>query len=213
MTKKDLYIIGAGGLGREVAAMVQHCPLLSMLYKVRAFVDDDSEKSQIGGISVQQGVVDVLSSLPDDTSCAIAIGDSKTRKRIYEKVSDLPLRWPNLIHSSVSVLDSSSFKKGKGIIISARTTLTTQVQIDDFAVVNLHCTLGHDVHLSRFVSVMPGSSLSGGVQCREASYIGTGAILLNGVTIGEESVVGAGAVVRHAVEAKTKVAGVPATVI
>lgn len=213
MTKKDLYIIGAGGLGREVAAMVRHCPMLNKLYQVRAFIDDQPGAEEIDSIPVRKGVFNTLSDLPKDSCCAIAIGDSRTRKRIFQEVQSLPLAWPNLIHSSVRILDPTRLIKGKGIVISPGTTITTGVKIEDFVFVNLHATIGHDVRLERFTSVMPGCNISGFVHCEEASYIGSGAILLNGVSVGQESIVGAGAVVVRSVSPKTKVAGIPATEI
>lgn len=213
MTKKDLYIVGAGGLGREVAAMVNHCSLLSMLYRVRAFVDDRVSASVVDGIPVENDIDKTLSELPTETCCALAIGDSRVRKDVFERIKNESLRWPNLIHSSVRVLDPNSIEKGQGVILAAGTTLTTGIRVGDFVFINLHCTVGHDVQLDAFTSVMPGAHLSGGVVCGESSYIGSGAVLLNNVKIGPKSVVGAGAVVRNDVAPETKVAGVPATEI
>jgi sugar O-acyltransferase (sialic acid O-acetyltransferase NeuD family) len=213
MGKRDLYIIGAGGFGREVAAMVISCPMLSKLYRIAAFVDDFPISEPIDGIPVQKGVEDSLSKLPENSDCVIAIGNSIIRESIYRKIQHLSLRWPNLIHSSVRMTNPALIRKGKGVILAPGSTFTTDIYLGDFVIINLHCTIGHDVRLEEFVSIMPGCHLSGAVHCEKGVYLGTGAIVLNGLAIGSNSIVGAGSVVRNSVKENAKVAGVPATEI
>jgi maltose O-acetyltransferase len=52
--------------------------------------------------------------------------------------------------------------------------------------------------------------LGGEVTLGAGCLVGSGAVILPGVSVGEEAIVGAGAVVARNVQARAKVAGVPA---
>ena len=76
--------------------------------------------------------------------------------------------------------------------------------------INLNATIGHDVQIGAFSSLMPSVNISGKVQIGREVYIGSGATLLQGIRIGDGAVIGAGAVVTKDVAAGEIVVGVPA---
>jgi acetyltransferase-like isoleucine patch superfamily enzyme len=108
------------------------------------------------------------------------------------------------------------FNKKKGNIITAGARFTNNIELGNFGIFNLNCTIGHDCIIDDFVNIAPGANISGNVELRKGVYIGTGASVLQGesinkkLVIGEFSTVGAGAVVTKDIEADTIVVGIPA---
>ena len=98
---------------------------------------------------------------------------------------------------------------GQGNIICAGSILTVDISISDFCIINLDCTLGHDIKMDSFVTIYPGGNISGCVYIGECSEIGTGAKIIQGKKIGANTVVGAGAVVTKDIPDNCTAVGCP----
>lgn len=205
---KDLYIVGAGGFGREIQWLVERINLQQKEWHFCGYVDDGIEKGeQINGYPVFGGC-EYLLSLDREASIAVAIGPSKTRKTVVKRLKgNKNLRFPNLIDPSV--LTSSKCEYGMGNIICAGTVLTVNYHIGDFNIINLDCTVGHDVKISSYVTLYPSVNVSGCVTIGAMSEIGTGANIIQGIHIGEETIVGAGSVVVRNINGHCTAMGVP----
>jgi serine acetyltransferase len=98
----------------------------------------------------------------------------------------------------------------RGSIIAAGNIFTTNIQLEEFVIVNLACTIGHDVRIGSFSTLMPSCNISGNVQVGTSSLIGSGARILQNITIGNQCKVGAGAVVIKNSRSDVTLVGVPA---
>lgn len=206
----DLAIYGAGGFGREVALMIRQINQHQLTWNVIGFYDDGRSPGElVDGLPVIGGRKQLM-NLKEEISIVVAIADSATRKKIVSHISRSNISFPAIIHPQAIAGDIAHNKIGKGSIITAGCILTTSVIVGEFVIVNLSCTIGHDVTLGAYTSVMPACSLSGSVEVGEEVLIGTGARILPHITIGARSRVGAGAVVTHSVPPGVTVVGVPA---
>jgi serine acetyltransferase len=88
--------------------------------------------------------------------------------------------------------------------------ITTNVKINDFVILNLQCTVGHDTVINNLAAFMPSVNISGEVNIGEGVYVGTGAKIINQLEIGDYTIVGAGAVVAKSLPAHCTAVGVPA---
>jgi len=205
--KKKIAICGAGGLGREVLSMVKALPE----WEVIGFYDDGKSKGdEIGGVVVLGAIAD-LNQITVDTQMVIAIGSPIIKERIAKQLmQNQHLKPATIIHPSVIIQDSESVSIGKGCVLGAGVILTTQIVLGDHVLLNLNGTVGHDVEIGNYTSVMPGVNIAGEVKLGEGVMIGAGANVLNGLRVGAFSKVGAGAVVTKDVEEGVTVVGVPA---
>lgn len=202
--RKPLLIYGAGGLGREILAMLKHLEG----WEPRGFVDDGVTKGKlIAGVPVIGGLGEIVQS--EDINLVIGVGNPLIRKEIAGKLPSF-VNCPVIIHPRATILDETSVTIGAGTIITAGVVVTTDIRIGEHVLLNLNATIGHDTSIGSYSSVMPGVNLAGFVTLGECVMIGSGANVRNKVSIGEASVVGMGSVVLNDVSQGCVVAGVPA---
>lgn len=202
----DLVIYGAGGMGQEVADLA-----LAAGRSVAGFVDDrpDLQGESILGIRV---LGDRSWLAGRDVPVFVAVGAPAARRRVWQELSSLGVAEPPaLVHPAAYV--GLECHVGAGSLIAANATLTTDVQVGRFVIVNAGSTVSHNSRLADFATVAPGVHLAGSTMVAEGADIGIGSCTIQGLTIGSWSVVGAGAVVIGDVEADTTVVGCPARAI
>ena len=193
--KREIAIIGGGGFGREIRALVER------KHSFGGFFDD-----QVLG-DLYLGRIDEISS-GMERELIIGIGDPRIKQIIVEQLSDTNLAYANLV-GDYTVFDKANIR-GTGTVICDGVKATTDYKIGSHVLVNLNATIGHDVIIEDYCSIMPGVNISGAVTIGEGTLIGSGATILQGITVGRNCVVGAGAVVTKDVPDNTTVVGVPA---
>ena len=197
---KDIAIIGAGGFGREVQWLIERINADQInkgkeeTWNIIGYIDDGvALGTNINGHKVLGGV-DFLIERSEPLAVICAIGASKTRYKVVEKIrNNSYLTFPNIIDPSVYLSDLIQW--GVGNIVCAGCILTVNISIGDFCIVNLDCTVGHDAELSSYVTAYPSVNISGSTCFGECVEIGTGVQILQGRSIGAGTIVGAGAVV------------------
>lgn len=210
VTVKKLIIIGAGGFGREVVWLVERINEEHQSWDILGFVDDTEvlHGTLVNGYKVLGGC-NVIGSYAD--ACFVcAIGSAKDRKKIIGKICAVfpEIQFATLVDPSVII--SKRVKVGKGSIICAGTIITVNIGVGNHVIVNLDCTIGHDVVLHDYVTLYPSVNVSGCVDIAECVELGTGVQIIQGKKIGTETIVGAGAVVVKDLPPKCTAVGSPA---
>jgi sugar O-acyltransferase (sialic acid O-acetyltransferase NeuD family) len=206
---RDVIIVGAGGLGREVREWLEDINEVSPRYKVVGFVDDDPSKhgKDIHGVRVLGGLDWLLDR--DQLAVIVAIGAPSTKRRIVERLGHRD--YPTVVHPMATV--GRFVTLGVGSIVCPGVVITTDVAIGTFVALNFNLTIGHDARVGDYALLAPGIAISGYARISEGAELGAGAVVLPSVSIGEWAVVGSGAVVRTDVPANCTAVGVPAKVI
>lgn len=213
MRLKDIAIFGVGGFGREVLALIKDINKVAPTYNIIGFFDDGYEKGVMVNGYPNLGKSEDLNKWETPISLAVSIGNPVIKKRILDKITNPLVDYPTLIHPLAWIGDKEFVEIGKGCIICAGTLITTNIKIEDFAILNLGCTVGHDSIIKKYSAFMPSVNISGEVTIGEGVYVGTGAKIINQLNIGNYTIVGAGAVVSKTLPAKCTAVGVPARVI
>lgn len=210
---KPLYIVGAGGFGGEVIWLAETINEKNKEWDIKGFVDDDSDlwNAVTDGYHVQGGM-DVLEQTEEDIWCVIAIGNSKTRRKIAERLEKSSnIKYATLISLDAKICIACSV--GEGSIICAGNIITVDVKIGRHNIINLDCTVGHDAILNDFVTLYPSVNISGYDKIGKATEIGTGTQIIQGVSVGTGTIVGAGSTVIRDIEDEVTAVGSPAKVI
>lgn len=205
---KDIVIIGAGDLGREVAWLIRDINCAQdPIWQIQGFIDDDI--SLVGKVIDGYKVLGTTEWLKDKSiEVVCGIGNASIRKKVVEKLSAYKeLKCPMLIHPKAHISDSAV--AGNGAIICAGSILAINAQIGDHVYINLSCTIGHDDKIGNYSIIAPGVNISGRVEIGECVDIGTGAAVIQGITITSEVVIGAGAVVVKDINESGTYVGVP----
>lgn len=190
---KDIYIIGSGGFGREVAWLIERINMTNPIWNIVGFIDDNEKtwNTVVGGYPVV-GNCDYLKD-KNEVYVVCSVGAAKVRKHIIDKLSGYPIRFATLIDPSVVM--SSRVEIGEGSIICAGTIITVDIKIGKHVIINLDCTIGHDDIINDFVTLYPSVNVSGNVMVGEGSELGTGTQVIQGKNIAPNTIIGAGAVV------------------
>jgi len=210
--KKKIAIYGAGGFGREVAGAINRINKSKREHwEIVGFYDDNkpvgTEISHYG--KVLGGMADV-NKVNEPMALTIAVGNPSARKHIYESITNPLITFPNIIAPSFKVLDPDTFKIGRGNIIQDNCSVTCDVTIGDFNVLNGSDILGHDDVIGDFNVLMPGVHLSGEVSIGMCNLLGVGSIVLQQRCIGHNVKLGAGSVLMTKPKDGCTYIGVPA---
>lgn len=207
---KDLIIIGASGFGREVAWLVERVNFIEPTWNLIGFIDDNEALigKEVNGYIVLGGC-STVKKFPD-AYYVCAIGAAKVRKLIISKIEEINgnIKYTTLIDPSALI--SKRVTIGDGTIICANNTITVNIHIGKHVIINLDCTVGHDVVINDFVTVYPSVNISGITEIGECSELGTGVQIIQGKKVGTESIVGAGAVIIKDIPDKCTAVGAPA---
>jgi len=212
---KDIAIVGAGGLGREVLVLLHQINEVQPSWNILGFYDDNValQGRPINGLPYL-GPTSSLLRTARELHLAIAIGAPQVKAALLSRLQhNQMLKFPAIIHPFSVPQPYQQVTIGPGTIISRGCVLTTNITIGSHVFLNLCCTLGHDVSIEDYAAIMPGVNISGSVKLHQKVYIGTNATLIQGLTIGQNTVIGAGAVVIRDVAANCTAVGVPAKII
>lgn len=193
---KPIAIIGAGGLGKEIRALVERTNDFA------GFFDDRKD--------IKENYLGTVDEIGDKTlfDFLLALGSPRLKQSIANRFREKEVTYANVVSNNAVV--SAQFLKGKGTIVCDGVVATVDCSFGSHILLNLNVTVGHDVLIGDYCSIMPGANISGGVTIGETTLIGSGAVILQGITIGSNVVVGAGAVVTKDIPDNTTVIGIPA---
>lgn len=210
---KELYIIGAGGFGRETAWLTERINQEKQTWEIRGFIDDNESLwgTVCGGYPVFGGLK-YLQKSDREVWCVCAVGNAAVRKKIIGRLHGIShIRFATLTDPKTEI--SGQVSIGEGSIICAGNIITVDVCIGSHNIINLDCTVGHDAVLNDFVTLYPSVNVSGQVKIGECTEIGTGANIIQGRRIGDRTVIGAGAVVIGDIDSDCTAVGSPARVV
>jgi sugar O-acyltransferase (sialic acid O-acetyltransferase NeuD family) len=173
-------LIGNGGHAREVESIIGE--------KLIKFVDDE--------YYLGEPYTEKLSNFdPKKYEVMIAVGNSQDRCKIHSKLPK-ETKFFSFIHPT-SIIDSTTIIEG-GTFIGPFCVITSNVTLGRHLLMNRSNHIGHDSVIGDFVSLMPGSIVSGNVNVEDRVYIGTNSSVREKINICSDVTIGLNSgVVKH----------------
>ena len=205
MADRQLVLVGASGLAREVLSAVAGGR------EVVGAIDEDERLH--GGLTGGLRVLGGLDSLTEhsDVSLVLCVGKGASRRRLLQRLASAgigPDRFATVVHPSVHV--PTNCEIGRGSIVLAGSVITADVKIGSHVVLMPNVTLTHDDVLEDFVTVAAGVQLGGDVLVESEAYLGMGSCVRERLTVGRRATLGMGSVLLKDLPAGEVWGGVPA---
>jgi len=210
---RRIAIIGAGGFARELRWLLSEIAAdPSRRYEpfdVAGFLVSD--RGKLG--SHDSDVLGEFDWLDDNRVDALAmgIGTPDARLRVANELKQRfpAIEWPAIVHPSVR-FDAKSCKVEEGVILCAGVIATVNVVFEEFSMVDILSTIGHEARIGAGSAIYRSANISGGDEIGKGVLVGTGAQILQYLIVGDRAIVGAGSVVTKDVAPMTTVVGIPA---
>lgn len=202
---KDVYIINAGGFGRNMASTARADPAHGKEWVVRGFLDGRDGLAQVPDLPIVGDPMTFRYTHPQIIVCAL--GDPLQRRRYAKPLLDQGADFMNLLPK---VYRSERVKMGMGCLFEHDVSLGADALLGDFIIVLANSIVGYDVQVGSYTTIGSFVFIGGGVKIGENVTIHPHATILPGVTIGDGAVIGAGSVVIGNVPSGITVFGNPA---
>lgn len=205
---KKLYIIGAGGFGREIYGWLKDEVNLLSEYELVGFLDDNS--AVLDGYEIEHGVVGrILDFEPEGDGYFICgIGSVEWKKKLCQPMVAAGARFLTLVHPTSLI--GRNVTLGEGVVVCPGVTLTCDLTVGDMTMINCHSSAGHDVSIGSWCTISAHCDLTGGTVLEDEVFLGSGASVIPNKKVGEGATVGAGSVVIRDVSPFARVFGNPA---
>lgn len=191
MSELRTVMVGAGGHGRVVADLIR----LSGHLELVAVVDDDSRThgGYLDGVEII-GSTALLERHPRAaTACVVAIGDNRTRARIFNLALGLGYHLPPLVHPAAVI--ARGVKLPSGLIVCAGAVVAPGVRLGSDSLIGANAVLDADCELGDHCRVGPAVVVGCGVRQGAYSTLGAGALVEPSSVIAPDQSVAANTVI------------------
>lgn len=207
---KNLIIIGAGGVGRETALIVEAINNVAKEWNILGFVDDNKaiHNKEVNDYKVLGGL-DYLLDYKEEVYVVCAISNYEIKKKIINAIknSNSNISFTNIIHPTIKL--NKTVKVGNGCIIYPGNIITANIEIGNHVIISPKCGIGHDSVIKDYCTLLWNVNVSGNVLLEEGVTMGSGSTIIQGKKIGKGSFIGAGALVIRDIKESSTAVGVP----
>jgi sugar O-acyltransferase (sialic acid O-acetyltransferase NeuD family) len=208
---KNLVIVGARNLGREVFHLATQCNGYQTDFTIKGFLDDKSD-----ALNSYKNYPPILNCVEDyvikkDDVFIVALGDVIFKKTYTIKIFAKKGRFFSLIHPSVNISPNTFI--GEGVILFHHNLISCDCVIGNHVIVHPFCDFGHDVKIGNFCNFGAYTFLGGFVQIDDLVTIHPHSSVMPHRRIKQNSIVGSGSVVMRNIPGNVTVHGNPAKII
>lgn len=207
-TLKNLYLVGAGGLGREILSQIQVVhDAHGARWNIKGFLDDTDDP--LHGKTCDYGVVGTIrgyTPAPEDV-LLMCISSPQAKRELVPFLKDKGAVFDSFISPFTNM--GRHNQVGEGAVICAGFGMTVNIRIGNFVTLQT-CYLGHDVEIGDYCTLHDEASLLGKVSLGNGVLVGNSAKIAPNVQIGDNAYVCMGSIVLKNVPAGAKVLGNPA---
>ena len=202
----NIIIVGAGGFSRDIYYWANDTFSIDD-YIIKGFLSYNQK--ELDGHNTKVGIIgnDDNYKIEKNDRFIIAIGDIDIRKRAINRLKKRGAKFISLIHPTALIIPIA--KIGEGVVICPYCLVGDNVQLDDFVMMNIYSSCGHDVQVGKYCTLSPYVALNGFVKLENEVFVGTHATVIPYKKVGFQAKISANSVVMRNVSSKCMVFGVP----
>ncbi len=202
---KNIVIIGAGDLGKEIVWLIEDINKQKPTYLILGFLDDDTAKNgtEFYGYKVLGGTEQLRELSSKMPLCAVvAIQDGSIRKKMVEDHPEFTA-WETIIHPTAVI--ASTVTVGKGCVFFPQVTVSVDSKLGALGLYYIHSIVCNDCVIGDYVSLMSGASVSEHANIGDECFMASGSCVSPHMKLGKGSEVAVEAIVSKDYEAGAKV--------
>lgn len=192
---KDIAIYGFGGLGREVACVINKINEVEPAWNIIGYFDDGEPVGKECKYGKVLGNIDTLNAWQTPLSVVIAIATPKYLELVSSKITNPLVNFPNIIAPGVFMFDEESVSLGKGNLITFGCRFSCNVTLGDFNILDGMISLGHEVCIGSYNAIFPETRISGQTSIGDKNFFGARCFVAQCLKVGNGNRFGAGAFV------------------
>lgn len=196
---KKIYIVGAGGFGRELLWWIKDINKVAPTWEIVGFLDDDSH-----ALAAYECDYKIVGSIKDwepkeDEEFALALGSPSLKRKIVDVLKNKGAKFATIIHPTAMLSEFAHC--GEGFImfpyskLSANSTVGDFVTllsspighdtiIGDYSVISGNCNIVRNVVIGKDVFLAAGVSIAQDIHIGDGAYLGIGSVILKDVQPG-----------------------------
>lgn len=202
---KNVYIINAGGFGRNTAVVAKTDPSHGKEWIVRGFLDGRTDLPPVADLPVVGDPLTYRYQAPDLIICAL--GDPVMKRRYSTPLLAQGADFMNL-RTNLGLADGASM--GIGCLFEHNVMIGANAKLGNFVTILSTTILGYNVIVGSYSTIGCFVFVGGGAHIGENVTIHPHATILPKVRIGDGAIIGAGSVVVGNVPPGITVFGNPA---
>ena len=207
---KKLFIVGAGGFGRELHAWIQDHADFNKAWEIAGFLDDnpDALKSFGSFAKVFPLKGHMVSS---DNLYLCGLGLPAVKMELLAPLIKVGAQFITFIYPNCVV--GERVKIGRGVVLCPGVSASVDISIGDYSMIGPSTTIGHDASIGEWNTLCAQCDITGRVVVGDGVFMGSRASVIPSKKVGSRSIVGAGAVVISNVPEGVTVVGNPARIL
>lgn len=202
-----LYIVGAGGFGRELLWWIKDINKVKPTWELAGFLDDDPHA--LDAYECDYGIVGSIRDWQpkEDEEFALALGSPALKRKIVGLMKKKGAKFATIIHPTAML--SEFAHHGEGFIMFPYSKLSANSTVGDFVTL-LATPIGHDTLIGDYSVISGGCNIVRNVVIGKDVFLAAGVCIAQDVHIGDGAYLGLGCVVLKDVPPEATMFGNPA---
>jgi sugar O-acyltransferase (sialic acid O-acetyltransferase NeuD family) len=207
---KNLYIVGAGGFGREVYAWIKHHTEFNKSWVLAGFLDDNLEAlkpfNNFANVALLKN-----HQVSKSNVYICALGLPLVKSKLLAPLIEQKAEFISFIHPTAVI--GERVKIGRGVVVCPGVSISVDISIGDFSMIGPNTTIGHDGKIGAWCTLCAQCDVTGRVTIGDGVFLGSRVSIIPSKKVGSQSILGAGSVVISDVPEGVTVVGNPARIL